>query len=250
MRWGRPPLPGPFVAAGVVLAAGLVCWMMLAWKGGGGFWLGVVTVAAWIFVICAWGLPVLGAYGPSKEIAALAAGARMETPPPAAARPTSPGTSTSPESSAPLHAHVSTQEAATAAPGDTASAPARAPVTDSPGTAVPSNENVSAANVPASPAMAAPSSRAHGGGVALHGYDEPSLVFYLGGGVTTPGAPGTLAELTAPGAPDILIVSEREGRLLGLLWSSPFTEAGDVRGFNFAKGRWEEVFVWKRSTRE
>jgi len=84
--------------------------------------------------------------------------------------------------------------------------------------------------------------------VALYGYEEPSLVFYLGRHVAFPRNPKDAAEIAAPGAPRVLVVSGREQKLLSLLESLPreaVTRVGEARGFNFAKGRHEAVTVWR-----
>ena len=80
--------------------------------------------------------------------------------------------------------------------------------------------------------------------VALYGYTEPSLIFYLGGGVDTPPPPKDAADVAAPGAPSIVVVNRKLERLASLLDSSPARRIGDVRGFNFAKGRFETLSVY------
>lgn len=93
------------------------------------------------------------------------------------------------------------------------------------------------------------------------GYEEPSLVFYLGGDVEFSKLPRSAGDLATPQAPLILITRRKAEpilRLAGLLGEPGHTgaettgvlvEAGSTRGFNFAKGRYEELVVWVSTLR-
>lgn len=151
-----------FVCAGVFLVAGMARAVCLSKRGrGAGF--GFAGMAAWFFVVAAWGLPSVGGYSATGRIVAAVDNARILL----------------------------------------------------------------------------------GGGAEISslGYEEPSLVFYLDGRVEV------LKRFEEEGSaaarlPRILILSKRNEGVLRDVPNRRLESVETVDGFNFAKGRWEEVMVY------
>ncbi len=248
-QWGQPHLAWRFAVAGVALAAGMALWLVRAKRRGGSqAWLGVMTAGAWVFVLVALALPAAGALSVSKPLARIVEAAKADAAEEiASGGPGLPGTGGAgsaagrAEESAARRAPVSTESSAALGGGGPQSLRLE-PSQAGAGAAVMDSASSSAARVETTEEAAA---QARPVRVALYGYEEPSLVFYLGGGVEIPnGVPQTAAELDAPGSPDVLVVSSRATRLVALLDANRADRVGAVKGFNFAKGRPETVLVY------
>jgi hypothetical protein len=80
--------------------------------------------------------------------------------------------------------------------------------------------------------------------VYLCGYAEPSLVFYLKGDFEILNGPGYSQPYAGPPRQSIYVVSSRSTDVIARLAMMQYTQRATVTGFNFAKGRREEVSVW------
>ncbi len=80
--------------------------------------------------------------------------------------------------------------------------------------------------------------------VAALGYEEPSLVFYEAGEVTFVGGIEDLKDDGIRATPGVLILSYEHRAAFDALPGRFALAAGTAHGFNFAKGRWEELTVY------
>ena len=77
--------------------------------------------------------------------------------------------------------------------------------------------------------------------VAALGYEEPSLVFSLGGNVEFLDGADDFAAESLRVSPRIVLVSEDRMAVLDKVDLTFLSVGGGARGFNFAKGRWEPL---------